>query len=110
VALVAGFFLALSVIAPVEGANATPGQYARALQYAITKNLEQPGYTIQQVVVRPFHDMQIAKGIRIAQFQVWVAYAHHSLSHVMYLVIFPDGEIVDQSMVRAIGDTGGLLG
>jgi hypothetical protein len=107
--LVGALWVGLS-IGTVGAAEATPQQYAKALQYAITKNLRQPGYTIRRVVVRPYHDLEIAKGIRIAQFQVWVAYAHRGLSHVMYLVIFPDGEAIDQTTVNAIGDTGGVLG
>jgi len=109
-ALVAGLWAGLSLVAPVKEASATPEQYAKALQYAITKNLQQPGYTIGQVVVRPYHVLNVAKGIRIAQFQVWVAYAHRGLSRVMYLVIFPDGEVIDQTTVKAIGDTGGVVG
>ena len=109
-ALVVALWVGLSPIVPVKGAKATPQQYAKALQYAIAKNLRQPGYTIRTVVVRPYHPLEIAKGIRIGQFQVWVAYAHRGRSHVMYFVVFPDGEVLDQQMVKTIGDTGGLLG
>jgi hypothetical protein len=105
-----GLWVGLSLSAPAKGANAAPRQYANALQYAITKNLQQPGYTINQVVVRPYHVLEIEKGVRIAQFQVWVAYTYRGLSHVMYLVILPDAEVMDQITVSAIGDTGGLVG
>jgi hypothetical protein len=105
-----GLWLGLSPIAPVKAARATPQQYARALQYAIAKDLSQQGYAVHKVVVRPYHPLEIRKGVRIAQFQVWVAYTRRSQSHVLYLVILPDGEVLDQTMVKAVGDTGGLLG
>jgi hypothetical protein len=107
---VAGLWVGLSLVAPVKGANATPQQYAKALKYAITKSLRRPGYTIGQVVVRPYHGLDVATGIRTAQFQLWVAYTHRGLSRVMYFLIFPDGEVVDQTAVKAIGDTGGVVG
>jgi hypothetical protein len=97
-------------LAAVSAAEATPQQYANALQYAIGKELQQPGYTIHTVVVRPYHPLQLAKGDRIWQFQVWVAYTHRGQSHVMYLVIFPDGDVIDQTIVTSVGDTGGLVG
>jgi hypothetical protein len=107
---VAGLLVGPSPIAPVKGANATPGQYAKALQYAITEYLQQPGYTFGRVVVRPYHVLEIAKGVRVRQFQVWVVYSHFGQSHVMYLVISPDGEVINQTTVEHIGDTGGVLG
>ena len=107
--LVGALWVGLSVAA-AGAAKATPQQYAKALQYAITKDVQQPGYAIRTVVVRPYHALELAKGVRIAQFQVWVSYAYRGQSHVMYLVIFPDGEVLDQTMVKGVGDTGGLLG
>jgi hypothetical protein len=109
-ALVVGLWVGLSLIAPVRGANATPRQYAKALQFAITSYLQEPGYTFGKVVVRPYHVLEIAKGVRIQQFQVWVPYAYRGQSHVMYLVITPTGEVIDQTAVAHIGDTGGVLG
>jgi len=106
--LAGALWVGLSVIA--AGAKANPRQYADALQYAIALDLQQPGYTIRSVVVRPYHPLKITQGNRVWQFQVWVAYAHRGQSHVVYMVIFPDGEIIDQAMVTSIGDTGGILG
>jgi hypothetical protein len=108
--VVAALWVGLSLMVTVSDAKATPQQFANALRYAITKDLRQQGYTIRRVVVRPYHALEIAKGVRTAQFQVWVAYAHRGQAHVLYLVIFPDGETIDQTMVKAIGDTGGMLG
>jgi hypothetical protein len=93
-----------------RAAKANPQQYADALQYAITRDVQQPGYTIRTVVVQPYHTLALAKNDRIWQFQVWVAYTHRGQSRVMYLIIFPDGEIIDQTMVTSVGDTGGLVG
>jgi hypothetical protein len=109
-ALVVGLWVSVFLIAPVRGANADPGNYAKALQYAITSYLQEPGYTFGQVVVRPYHVMEIAKGVRIQQFQVWVAYAYRGQSHVLYLVTTPTGEVIDQTIVKHIGDVGGVLG
>jgi hypothetical protein len=106
---VGALWVALSV-ATVRAANATPQHYATALKYAVTKDLRQPGYGIRTVVVRPYHALEIAEGVRIAQFQVWVAYVYRGRPHVMYLVISPDGEVIDQTMVTVLGETGGLLG
>jgi hypothetical protein len=97
-------------LATVGAANANPKQYAAALQYAITREAQEPGYVISEVRVQPYHPLEIAKSDRILQFQVWIAYSHRGQSHVMYLVIFPDGEIIDQTSVTRVGDTGGLLG
>jgi hypothetical protein len=108
--LVVGLWVGLTSIAAVEAAKATPQQYAKALRYAIAKDFEQPGYALREIVVRPYHPPNFGYGIRIGQFQVWVAYTHRGQSHVAYLVILPDGEILDQTMVKTVGDTGGLLG
>jgi hypothetical protein len=107
--LVATLWAGLSV-ATVRAAEATPQQYAKALRYAITKDLQQRGYAIRTVVVQPYHPVEIAKGVRVAQFQVWVAYVHRGQARVLYLVITPTGDVLDQTMVKSIGDTGGLLG
>jgi hypothetical protein len=109
-ALVLGLLVGLFLIAPVRGANATPGQYAKALQYAIISYLQEPGYTSGLVVVQPYHVMEIAKGVRIQQFQVWVVYAYRGQSPVLYLVTTPTGEVIDQTTVKHIGDVGGVLG
>jgi hypothetical protein len=109
-ATVVGALWAGLSVAPVKAAEATPQQYANALRYAITKDLQRPGYAIHKVVVRPYHPLEIAKGVRTMQFQVWVAYAHRGQSRVLYLVILPNGDVLDQTMVKYVGDTGGLLG
>jgi hypothetical protein len=108
--LVGALWVALSV-GTAGAAEPTPQQhYAKALQYAITRDVQRPGYVIRTVVVRPYHTLTMGTGVRIAQFEVWVSYVYRGQSHVTYLVILPDGEVLDQAMVKGVGDTGGLLG
>ena len=108
--MVAGVLWVGLSLAAGTAAKANPQQYADSLRYAIGKELQQPGYRIRAVVVEPYHPLELGKGNRIWQFQAWVAYTHRGQSHVVYLIILPDGEILDQAMVASIGDTGGVLG
>lgn len=109
-AAVAGLLWVGLSLAVGRPARANPQQYADALQYALGKELQEPGYTIRTLIVQPYRPVELIKSDRIMEFQVWITYAHRGQSHVLYLIIFPDGEIVDQAAVASIGDTGGLLG
>jgi hypothetical protein len=104
-ALMLMVFLGCLILAGnINATRSTPKQFADSLCYGLSVEISMTGYVYSDWTCRPYH--KINGGVQT--FQVWVTEKHQGHLRHYYIIMLPDGTVLDFVRVSRIGATGNL--